>query len=72
MNYFVVFALLFSGIVAIIDLYYFGKRRWDTRVVYGQGSVYRIFGHNFTIRKPRSLLFMILVVFIVLLVFFSR
>ena len=70
MGYLVAFAILFSGIVAIIDLYYFGKRKWDTRRVYGQGSVYRIFGYNFTIRKPRSLLFMILVLFIVSFGFF--
>ena len=61
-----------SSLSAMVANLTFGKKKWHTRAAYGQGSVYRIFGYDFTIRKPRSLLFMILVVFIVLLVFFSR
>ncbi len=72
MNIVLGFALFFSIIAALFDTYYYARRKWQTRQpAFGGGDV-RILGQRFYVRKPRELLVMILVVFIILSIFFSR
>lgn len=72
MNAILGFALFFSIIAALFDTYYYAKRKWQERTASGGGGDMRILGQRIYVRKPRELLVMILVVFIILSIFFSR
>jgi hypothetical protein len=72
MNAILGFALFFSIIAALFDTYYYAKRKWQERTAAGGGGDMRILGQRIYVRKPRELLVMILVVFIILSIFFSR
>jgi len=71
MNAILGFALFFSIIAALFDTYYYTKRKWQAHQAGSTGDM-RILGQRIYVRKPRELLVMILVVFIILSIFFSR
>jgi hypothetical protein len=72
MNAILGFALFFSIIAALFDTYYYTKRKWQTHQAASTGGDMHILGQRISVRKPRELLVMILVVFIILSIFFSR
>jgi len=71
MNAILGFALFFSIVAALFDTYYYAKRKYQQRTAESTGDT-RIFGQRIYVRKPRELIVMILVVFIILSIFFSR
>ena len=71
MNAILGFALFFSIVAALFDTYYYAKRKYQERTAESTGDM-RILGQRIYVRKPRELIVMILVVFIILSIFFSR